>query len=450
MNAPFILLINPWIYDFAAYDLWTRPVGLLSIASLLKKKGCEVHLLDCLDTYHPAIEDLVKAAKIKHSSYGQGALLKSPLPKPERLAGIARNYSRYGMPPDLFQLQLKSLPRPDAVLVGSMMTYWYPAVQDAIRMVKEVFPDAPILLGGIYATLCPGHAEKNSGADSVVQGPFSGSTVQLLEHSITRPLLPAAEISFPSLACELLSSKKVIPLLSSLGCPLNCPYCASKLLQPNFKQREPLRLADEIERWHSAEGSTDFAFYDDALLIHPETHIVPLLKAVIEKKVRVRFHAPNGLHVRSMNERLAYLMKQAGFKTLRLGLETADPLLQSATGNKASRDDFAHAVKALKSAGFTDSEVGVYILAGLPGQTVQSVRESIAYVQDHGLRPYITEYSPIPGTAFWQQAVAASPFPIAQEPLFHNNTLLPCQREDFTVHDLEKLKRESRKTITTV
>jgi hypothetical protein len=26
-----ILLINPWIYDFAAFDFWTKPLGLLQI-----------------------------------------------------------------------------------------------------------------------------------------------------------------------------------------------------------------------------------------------------------------------------------------------------------------------------------------------------------------------------------------------------------------------------------
>ncbi len=117
----------------------------------------------------------------------------------------------------------------------------------------------------------------------------------------------------------------------------------------------------------------------------------------------------------------------AGFKTLRLGLESADESLQKATGSKASRDDFTRAAQALKAAGYTDREVGAYILAGLPGQSTQSVRDSIKFVKDHGLRPYLTEYSPIPGTAFWEKAVACSPFPIDKEPLFHNNSLLPCR-----------------------
>jgi len=44
-----VLLVNPWIYDFAAYDYWLKPVGLLYIASLLNKLGVETVLLDLLD-----------------------------------------------------------------------------------------------------------------------------------------------------------------------------------------------------------------------------------------------------------------------------------------------------------------------------------------------------------------------------------------------------------------
>jgi hypothetical protein len=48
-----VLLINPWIYDFAAYDFWNKPIGLLALASLLRMNGANVFFLDCLDPYHP-------------------------------------------------------------------------------------------------------------------------------------------------------------------------------------------------------------------------------------------------------------------------------------------------------------------------------------------------------------------------------------------------------------
>jgi len=44
-----LLLVNPWIHDFAAYDFWVRPLGLLVLASLLRESGCGVRLVDCLD-----------------------------------------------------------------------------------------------------------------------------------------------------------------------------------------------------------------------------------------------------------------------------------------------------------------------------------------------------------------------------------------------------------------
>ncbi len=446
MAAPFLLLVNPWIYDFAAYDLWIRPVGLLSIASLLKKSGCGIHLIDCLDTHHPAMKKFADAASLQYREFGQGRFFKQIIPKPECLSAIPRNYSRYGMYPGVFQRELESLPRPDAVLVGTMMTYWYPGVTDCIQIIKNIFPDVPVLAGGVYATLCSDHAGTYTGADHIMPGPFDNSAVKTLEAIIHKPLQPAADYAAPRLACELMSSKKVIPLLTSRGCPLRCPYCASGLLYPDFIQREARNVADEIEYWHVRYGTTDFALYDDALLIHSDTHIVPLLASVIERSLPVRFHVPNGLHVRNIDERIACLMQRAGVKTLRLGLESADENMQIVTGSKASRDDFTRAAQALKNAGYTAREVGAYILAGLPGQSVQSVHDSIAFVKNHGLRPYISEYSPIPGTAFWDKAVACSPFPIDREPLFHNNSLLPCRSPSFTVHDLETLKLESRKT----
>jgi len=33
--GPLLLLINPWIYDFAAYDYFARPLGLLYLAGVL-------------------------------------------------------------------------------------------------------------------------------------------------------------------------------------------------------------------------------------------------------------------------------------------------------------------------------------------------------------------------------------------------------------------------------
>ncbi len=103
------------------------------------------------------------------------------------------------MYPGVFQHELASLPRPDAVLVGTMMTYWYPAVADCIKSIKNVFPDVPVLAGGVYATLCYDHAAACTGADHIVPGPFNSSAVKTLEAIIHKPLLPLQMIQSPAL-----------------------------------------------------------------------------------------------------------------------------------------------------------------------------------------------------------------------------------------------------------
>ncbi len=163
---PSLLLINPWIYDFAAYDFFAQPLGLLYLAGLLESRGFEVNLLDCLGT-----------PPKRSGPFGTGRYPKEVLPTPPSLQDIPRRYGRYGISPAQFQAQLSRLRQPGAILVTSLMTYWYPGVVEAIRQVRLRFPGTPVILGGIYATLCPEHARRHSGADLVVTGPGEGAIV---------------------------------------------------------------------------------------------------------------------------------------------------------------------------------------------------------------------------------------------------------------------------------
>ena len=80
-----ILLINPWIYDFTAYDLWYRPLGLLYIASLLRINGASISCMDCLDTDHPDIRGEPHLKMPKRKSSGEGSYASERIPKPPPL-----------------------------------------------------------------------------------------------------------------------------------------------------------------------------------------------------------------------------------------------------------------------------------------------------------------------------------------------------------------------------
>ena len=165
----------------------------------------------------------------------------------------------------------------------------------------------------------------------------------------------------------------------------------------------------------------------------------------MKRKVSCNFHTPNALHVRAIDQEVADLLFRSGFKAIRLGLETANEAFQMETGGKVDNREFQRAVENLKGAGYPAEEIGVYLMVGLPGQRVEEVEESVAFVRGMGARPILVEYSPIPGTPLFEKAKQFSSFDIENEPLFHNNSILPCQWEGFTWADYRRLKGEVRK-----
>jgi len=122
-----ILLINPWIYDFAAYDFWIKPLGLLYLGAVLRQNNHEIHFIDCLDPYNPRMCQR-KNSKLKRRSSGDGKFFRQVIEKPEALRPIPRSYCRYGIDPDIFRSELREYKDVDLILITSIMTYWYPGV----------------------------------------------------------------------------------------------------------------------------------------------------------------------------------------------------------------------------------------------------------------------------------------------------------------------------------
>jgi len=438
-----ILLINPWIYDFAAYDFWLKPLGLLYLGGLLRANNHHISYIDCLDPYSSAMMQESGKSPKRHQ-YGHGAFFRQEIGKPRCLEMLPRSYCRYGIAPDVFRRELEQYRDTDIVFVTSMMTYWYPGVFETIRIVNEMMPGTPVVLGGKYATLCYDHAVANSGADYVVRGRGENAVLKLMRLLFDESIVLEPDENdldtLPYPAFDLLRRLDQVPIITSLGCPYRCSYCSSHILQEQFIRRNPVRVADEIEHWHRNFEVIDFSFYDDALLVDSEKMIIPLLQEIKKRNLSCRFHCPNGLHLREIDARLSRLLYKSGFKTIRFGFETADFQVQTETGGKVQNEELRKAVIHLKDAGYKTEDIGVYLLCGTPGQKEKDVTESIAFVMQCGAKPILAEYSPIPGTRMWNDAIEASPFDIQREPLYHNNTLLCCRNDDFSYHVYSRIK----------
>jgi len=440
-----VLLINPWIYDFAAYDLWLKPLGLLKIASFLEKFGHRVSLIDCLDRYHPLLKRRYKKLPSLRK-FDCGKFFSQEVEKPVFFKNIPRRYKRYGIPPEIFEEELSRVKYPDAVGVTSGMTYWYPGVFEVIRRVKRRFPSVPVILGGIYATLCFEHAREFSGADYVIRGKGEIPFLKILD-SIANTKRDYSRIFWQEEeeelipAYHLLSRVNSIALLTSRGCPFRCSYCASYLLESNFIQQNPDKVLDKIDYYIKRFEVKDIAFYDDALLVNAEKHIIPLLRGIIKRfKGKVRFHTPNGLHARFIDRKMAELFYAANFETIRLSFESTYPKVQRQSCNKVNEEDLIKAVENLACAGYRRKDLGVYIMVGLPGQKIEEIIDTIEFVHKTGARVKIAQFSPIPGTLEFKKALKESSLPLDKEPLLQNNSIFYIWNKKITYDGLLKIK----------
>lgn len=196
---------------------------------------------------------------------------------------------------DPSQTYLMGMPeseKPDIIFVTSVFTYWAEAVKDAVQHYKKRYPDVPVIVGGIYASLMPQHCRQYTGCDEVVVG-----------------VLPDAEDVKP--AYDLVDVDFQI-LHTTRGCTRRCESCATYDIEPCYSFKKTIK--DEIIY-------RKLVFYDNNFIGNP--FIDDILDELIElKRSRAILwcQCQSGLDGRVLLKKphLIEKMKQAGFKNIKL------------------------------------------------------------------------------------------------------------------------------------
>ena len=427
-----ILLVNPPIYDFAAYDFWVKPYGLLSVAGYLRGRA-DFSLFDYLDRLVPFV---AKQKEFESDQWGRGRFYCEQVPSPACLEAVPRYFRRFGLPRGMFEDFLTEQEPFDFVLVQTMMTYWYQGIQEVIEDVRRIWPKAKIVLGGNYVTLCGNHAQK-LGADFLV----SGTNLEpLWEYLGVKP-----DLKQPAL-WEAVERLNVGVLKLTDGCPFNCTYCSVPKVYGKFKARPLERSLADLELL-TKRGVENIAFYDDALLFEAEKVLVPFLNEVLKRDVKAKLHTPNGLNARFITREPAELMVRAGFKTFYLGFENASLQWQRHTGSKVFADELARAVEHLIAAGAKPTSITAYQMLGHPQTDVQELEASMRFANGLGIRGMLADFSPIPRTPDGEYC---RKWVDMDEPLFHNKTAFPIiLLGNDEVNRLKDLQRKLNRALTT-
>ncbi|MFN3550476.1 MAG: B12-binding domain-containing radical SAM protein [Endomicrobiia bacterium] len=407
-----IILINPPIYDFSAYDVWLKPLGILYLSNILKNYNFEVFLLDCLDrNYFP---------QFSTKQDGTGKFPSKIIHKPEILKNIPINYRRYGVDENEIKNFLSNHKDTDYVIITSSMTYWYYGIREIIDLVKQILPKSKIFLGGNYPILLPLHAEKTFGhkVDLIFKKSFF---YELLKYLNLKDIKKYNHFkNFPS--PDYSHYKKVYYIVTrfSYGCFYNCDYCASKSLIPKYENKELNQFVEEIKFLSSSCECKNIVFYDDALFNHINIDLIKkLFKKILKLNLNLKFYTPNGINPKFIDKELAILMKELNFIDPRLSLETVSDLTHSQVDKKITLKEFEYGLENLLYAGYKPQEISVYVLLGLPTETIEDVYNSVNYISKYNLRIRLCELSIVPKTKLFSKLGLDENI----DPLLYNNSI---------------------------
>lgn len=422
---PKILLVNPPIYDFAAFDYGIKPLGMLSAAAPLSNNA-DFLLFDYLDRLHPFYD-----GRPEHQSntFGWGKFYNKQIKKPSAFKNIPRRFKRYGLPQSIFTDFLNNNNTIDFALIATAMTYWYPAYAETIADIRKHSPKTKIIIAGPYPAICPDHA-KTLNADLTLTSIDNAPLYDFLNIDPDPDTLPPWHL-YPKLTNAAIKITQ--------GCPYKCTYCSVPNIYPNFKPRDINKAIEELKLLKSL-GVRDINFFDDALLYKTDEILDPFLQKVINNKFNLNFHTPNALNARFVTPNIAKLMVNAGFKTFHLGFESASVKWQKQTGAKVYSDELENAVKCLHNAGADKQNITAYQILGHPDNETQDIETSIRFVHSLGIKGMLAEFSPIPGTPDGQKC---RKFTNLDEPLNHNNTAFTITRLGFDhSNHLKQLQRK--------
>jgi hypothetical protein len=172
--------------------------------------------------------------------------------------------------------------KPEIVGITSLFTYWSRYVWETVNFYKEEYPEAKIVVGGIYASLMPDHC-KLSGCDRVFVG----------VHKEAEKCKPAY---------DLVDANYQI-IHTSRGCIRRCEFCGTWKIEPRFIPKKSIKR--EI-------CSNKIIFYDNNFLANPNREkILNELSEATHKGKAVYSEFQCGIDGRLLTSRLARMIKEA-------------------------------------------------------------------------------------------------------------------------------------------
>jgi radical SAM superfamily enzyme YgiQ (UPF0313 family) len=189
-------------------------------------------------------------------------------------------------------------------------------------------------------------------------------------------------------------------IVTSRGCPAGCKYCIKHVsYQNSVRVRSAENIVEELE-YLGKLGITNIHMYADLFTVNRD-HVISTCKLIIERGLKIRWTCNS--RVDYVDEELLTLMGKAGCWLISWGIESANEAILKKARKGYKKEQ---AFKALQWAHNAGIKNWGYFIIGLPGETEETILETIDYSKQLPLDIALFHIAaPYPGTPFFYEVV---------------------------------------------
>ena len=211
-----------------------------------------------------------------------------------------------------------------------------------------------------------------------------------------------------------------IDLVTSRGCPYGCTYCTVRLVSGRpVRMRSAPNVADEIEYWYG-RGYRNMELADDNFSFD-KARVHLICDEISRRGLKgLRFRCGNGLRADKVDYELLNHMKEAGFRHIAFGIESASDRVLKAMRKGENSATLEKAVKTACGLGF---DITLFFIIGLPEETASSVKETFDFATRYPvMESKFFNPIPYPKTALFDWAASNKLFLVPPEKYLNDFT----------------------------
>lgn len=186
-------------------------------------------------------------------------------------------------------------------------------------------------------------------------------------------------------------------LMSSRGCPYNCAFCAR--VANYFEMQSGERTFHEIIHVNQTYGFRAFMFYDDCFIVSKKR-----LAWLSEMLKPLKFKFRSFVNSVLIDEDICELMKDMGMVECGIGVESGSDEVLKRNRKTGTREVNTRAVELLHKFGI---RAKAFLIVGLPGETKETVDQTESWIKE--AKPDdidISVFQALPGSSIYNDPEA--------------------------------------------